>query len=521
MNRRNIKSTRLHRRTLLRGLGGAAISLPLLDCMLDGNGTALAQSAGALPMRYAIVFAGQALGGDDFAKNQQRINGQSLTEAGHHIVPAEVGADYTITTPLRPLRDLRSDFSLVSGLRIPYSTSSVEPADVPAGGAFRDFHGGGSSPLLSGVRSQSSTFSARGITSDQVVANLNQGKTALPSLVLRAQPSFYLSGYSFSGRHRMSYRGAGDPIEAQDSPRTAFQTVFGNFTPNDSADRARFDWIQRSRRSVLDLITQKRQRLLGELGAADRVRLGRHFDEIRVLEQRIAQLPPSAAGSCRRPSDPAADPAVGGDNAGAGSDTIATSTGYSGEHERSHLLLDLIHMAFVCDLTRAATLQITAFQSHMNVYPVTGNLDSPVPLTRPIRADLHEVGHNGDADYRGQLAVSLCLQWHIGHYAYLLDKLKASPEGAGSVLDNCAIVFMPEAGHGRHLNTPSDTVPKTHSVEEMVLLVAGRAGGLKPGRHIAAQGAHPAQGLLSCMRAVGVAGDTFGEVSGTIPELFG
>ncbi|HKU45234.1 MAG TPA: DUF1552 domain-containing protein, partial [Polyangiales bacterium] len=247
---------------------------------------------------------------------------------------------------------------------------------------------------------------------------------------------------------------------------------------------------------------------------------GQHFDEIRALELRIADLPQTAAGTCQKPNMPGADPAVGGDNAGAGSDAIATNTGYSQEHERSRLLLDLIHMAFVCDLTRAATLQITAFQSHMNVYPITGNLDSPIALTRPIRADLHEVGHNGDAENRGQLAVSLCLQWHLGHYAYLLDKLRASPEGSSNVLDNSVIVFMPEAGHGRHLNTPSDTAPKTHSVEEMVLLVAGRAGGLRPGRHIPTQGAHPASVLISCMRAAGASGDSFGEVSGHLPELF-
>ena len=183
-------------------------------------------------------------------------------------------------------------------------------------------------------------------------------------------------------------------------------------------------------------------------------------------------------------------------------------------------MADLIHMAFVCDLTRAATLQITAFQSHMNVYPVTGMLDSPVPLDRPLRADLHEVGHNGDAENRGQLPVSLCLQWHIGHYAYLLDKLANTPEGAGTVLDNSVVIFMPEAGHGRHLNTPSDTVPKTHSVEEMVLLVGGRAGGLGPGRHIPTDGAHPAQCLVSCMQAAGFTGDALGEVQGNLPELF-
>jgi hypothetical protein len=515
-----MKKTKLHRRVLLRGLGGAAIGLPLLDCMLNDHGTAFAQSASPLPQRYAIVFAGQALGGDDYAKDQQRINGQNLTQAGHHITPAQVGAGYQITTPLRPLAAMQNDFTVVSGMRIPYSTTSADAADVPAGGAYRDFHGGGSSPLLSGVRSQTSAFSARGITSDQAVAALNQGNTPVASLVLRAQPSFYLSGYSFSGRQRISYRGANDPIEAQDSPHTAFQSLFGNFMPMGSADQAQFDWNQRARRSILDVITAKRQRLLAAVGSADRERLGRHFDEIRALELRIAGMPQSAAEACQRVNDPGADPAVGGDNSGAGSDTLATNTGYSGEHERTRVMLDLIHMAFVCDLTRAATMQITAFQSHMNVYAISSHFDSPVPLSRPLRADLHEVGHNGDAEFRGQLPVSLCLQWHIGHYAYLLDKLKQSREGAGSVLDNSAIVFMPEAGHGRHLNTPSDTTPKTHSVEEMVLLVGGRAGGLRSGLHVPTAGAHPAQCLLSCMRAVGSAANSFGEVQGALTELF-
>jgi hypothetical protein len=374
------------------------------------------------------------------------------------------------------------------------------------------------------MRSQEANFTSRGITSDQVIANLNTGQTLVDSLVLRAQPSFYLSGYSFAGRHRISYRGDGDPIEAQDSPQTAYQSIFGSFMPtgDDAAAQARHDFALRARRSVLDLITQKRERVLGMVGAADRIRLERHFDEIRDLEMRISQLPPVASGQCARPADPGVDPAVGGDNAGAGSDSIATNTGYSGEHERTRVMADLIHMAFVCDLTRAATLQITAFQSHMNVYPVTGPgmIDSPIPLDRAFRADLHEVGHNGDAEFRGQLPVSLCLQWHIGHYAYLLDKLKTTPEGAGTVLDNSVVIFMPEAGHGRHLNTPTDTVPKTHSVEEMVLLVGGRAGGLMPGRHIATSGAHPGNCLISCMQAAGMSGDTFGEVTGNLPELF-
>lgn len=511
--------TRIDRRTLLRGIGGAAIGLPLLECMLDGNGTALAQGAGALPSRYGIVFAGQALGGDNYGHQNSRINGQNVQQDGDYIVPSQSGAGYALTTPLRPLAALQDDYSVVSGMRIPYNVNSTEGADVPAGGAYRDFHGGGASPLLSGTRSTSSTFAARSASSDQIIAQMHAGQTQLPSVVLRAQPSFYLSGYSFSGRHRISYRGDSDPVEAQDSPRIAFDSIFGNFTPAGEEDRARFEFERRARRSVLDLILGKEKRIIGAVGRADQLRLQRHFDEIRDLERRIDAMSPTG-GQCQVPMDPGNDPAVGGDNAGSGSGDLATNTGYSDEHGRARVMADLIHMAFVCDLTRSATLQVTAFQSHMNVHPVTGDLDSPIPLDRPIRADLHEVGHNGDTEMRGQLAVSLCLQWHVGHYAYLMQKLRDTPEGDGNMLDRSAMVFMPEAGHGGHLNTPEDTEPKTHSVEDMVLLVGGRAGGLQPGRHIATAGAHPAQCLVSCMQAVGYQGDSLGEVNGNVPELF-
>ena len=79
---------------------------------------------------------------------------------------------------------------------------------------------------------------------------------------------------------------------------------------------------------------------------------------------------------------------------------------------------------------------------------------------------------------------------------------------------------MPEAGHGTQLND-STSVNQTHSVEKMVLLVAGRAGGLNPGRHVATENAHPGQVLVSAMQAVGYEGDTLGEVTGNLPELFG
>jgi hypothetical protein len=171
-------------------------------------------------------------------------------------------------------------------------------------------------------------------------------------------------------------------------------------------------------------------------------------------------------------------------------------------------------MAFVCDLTRAATLQITTFQSHMNVLPVTE------ALGMPIRADLHEAGHNGDENNRGQLAVSTCLKWHVGIYAHLVQKLKDTMEAGSPVLNNTVALFVPEGGHGVQLNDGA-SLWQTHSVEDMVMLVAGRAGGLKPGRHIATGGAHPGNCLVSAMQAAGVQGDTLGEVKGNVSGLFG
>ena len=504
----------LPRRTLLRGLGGVAVGLPVLECMLNSTGEALAQ-AGALPKRYAIVFAGQSIGGDGWEEDRYMVAGERKQETGHFIADTAPGAGYACTTPLKPLEalDLMGDFSMVSNLKIPWNTMSVEPGDVPAGGAFRDFHGGGSGPLLCGTRSTSASFKAASITSDQIVAGLNQ--TTLDSLVLRAQPNWYLSGSSFSGRQYISYAEGGKAIEAQVSPGIVYHSLFDSFTPVDTGEQAAHDFELRARRSVLSLITDKRQRILGKLGATDRQRLERHFDEIRDLEMRIAAMPPSGGAQCAKPPEPGDDLPLGEDNAGSGSDTIGTNTGYSGEHERARLLADLIHMAFVCDITRVATLQVTVFQSHMNVFQVSTDFGVP------IRADLHECGHNGDATTRGQYPVSMCLGWHISHYAYLMDKLKKTPEGAGTVLDNSVLVFMPEAGHGIQLNDSTANF-QTHSVDRMVLLVGGRAGGLAPGRHIVApESTHPGNVLISAMQAAGYTQDTFGEVSGKFDGVFG
>jgi Protein of unknown function (DUF1552) len=488
-------SFKLNRRAVLKGTCGVAVALPALEVMLNSSGTALAQGT-PLPKRYLVFFDGQSLGGD----------GDPLRD---DYVPVTVGPNYDLKSALAPLGpdNIKNEVSVVSGLNIPTANGGA----VPAGGRRDDFHVSSLSPLLSGVKSGAGT-AAMGPTSDQLVADAIAGTTPFKSLVYRVQVGWYLSVAEPAGRDAISYKaGAGGKplvIQPQVSPKAAFDALFGNFTPpmNDTEAKKR-DFDLRARQSVLDLVRGSCEKLIPRLGAADKVRMQQHMDEIRDLEKRIAALPPPAAGACQKPTTPGADPAAGGNQP---ADTVSGSgfdinTGYSGEEERARAFCDLIHMAYACDLSRSGSLQMTMFQSHMNMYALTG-----------ARCDLHEIGHGGDPVQKGTLGVSKAIAWHVKHFAYLVGKFRDTAEGQGKLLDNSVMVFLNEGGHG--LDTSSAKINSSHSTENMACLIAGRAGGLKPGKHVAATGKHPANVLITAMNAVGVPGN-LGEVSGNIPEL--
>jgi hypothetical protein len=488
---------RFSRRAMLRGAGGAAITLPALDIMFDRRGISRAQTM-TPPKRYIVCFGGQSLGGD----------GDPLH---NDYVPNTVGRNYDLKSALAPLAPVQGEVSVVSGLSIPTANGGT----VPAGGRRDDFHVSSLSPLLSGVRSPTNTSSA-GATSDQLVADAIAGTTAFKALAYRIQAEWYLSVSAPYGRDIISYKknpSGGAPLAVAPvvSPKAAFDALFSNFTPpNDAAAAARQDFLLRSRKSVLDLVGGRLQKLAAntQLGRADQQRLERHGDEIRNLERQISAMPPPMTATCRKVSDPGVDPAIGGAQGvdAAGNNTYGANLGYSGEEERARIFCDLVHMAVTCDLTRVVSFMFTMFQSHMNMFPLTGQ-----------KADLHEVGHNGDPNSKGTLAVSKAIAWHMKHFAYLVGKLRDTTEGPGSLLDNTVLVFLHEGGHG--LDTATGAVNSTHSTENMACLIAGRAGGLKPGQHVVATGKHPANVLITAMNAAGVPGGTLGDVTGNIPAL--
>ncbi len=159
-------------------------------------------------------------------------------------------------------------------------------------------------------------------------------------------------------------------------------------------------------------------------------------------------------------------------------------------------------MAFACDQSRVPNVQLTMWKCNMNMYQIAG-----------WKSDMHELTHGA-----GPLeSVSDSVAWHVKQLARLTKKLKDKQEVDGSsVLDHSALVLTFEGGHGYD---PEGNDYGPHSTENMTVLIAGRAGGLKAGQHIVAKDMHPANVLVSAMNAVGVDGG-LGEVSGTIPGLF-
>ncbi len=477
--------SRLPRRLFLRGAGGMALALPVLDILLDDHGQAFAAGGGGLCTRYLLTFGGFSLAAD---------NGT------YEYKPDIVGPGYdlkTATAALGDYGDIRDQVTIVSGLRIP--NQKVDGGAIQPGGASGvHWH---TNPLLTGNRQAGGVMDATvtGPSTDQLVADVLGHQTLFRSLNYRAQAATYVVDGTFDNRDTLAFDHGGQPMAPTVSPRLAYETLFTGFDPSEAAKAA-----LRTRKSVLDLVERRTSGLLDTLGAADRQRLDLHYTQIRELEMRLDQSDGTLSGeACEIPPHPGDDPPVADGFSGptCSGGQYVEDAGYSDEDSRCRLLSDLIHMAFACDLTRVATLMVSMLQSMMNAKPLGGT-------TFDIHASHHMSGPG---------AAEPVAAWHVDQFAYLVSKLASTPEGAGSLLDNCAAVFMVEGGNGAYESQSG----LSHSLDEMVYMVAGGAGGLRRGEHIVAPaGTHPVQLLISAMNAVGVDVDAVGEVAGSLPDVF-
>ena len=476
---------RVSRRLFLRGASGVAVALPVLDIMLNEHGDAYAAGGTGLCKRFLLTFGGFSLASD---------NGT------YEYKPDALGPDYDLkmsTAPLGDYGDVRDEVTIVSGLRIP--NQKVDGGSILAGGAAGvHWHG---NPLLTGNRQigAQTNSTVTGPSTDQLVADAIGGETLFRNLNYRVQAASYNTSGDFTNRDTLAFDTTGQPMTPTVSPRLAYETLFTGFDPSDQAQLE-----LRTRQSVLDLVERRTGGLLDTLGAKDRQRLELHYDQIRELENRLTEADSELGnGACELPMHPGDDPPIADGFSGAtcSGGQYVPDAGYSMELERGRLLADLMHMAFACDLTRVGTLMYSMFQSMMNARQLGGE-----------NWDCHASHHMASP-----AAVVPIAAWHVDQFAYLVAKLRDTPEGAGSLLDNCAVVFMIEGGNGAYEAASGFS----HSLDEMVYMVAGGAGGLRRGEHIAApSGTHPMQLLISAMNAVDVDLDTVGEVSGAMSEIF-
>ncbi len=465
---------RLHRRTVLRGAAGVAVALPWLEIMETPRS---ARAAGAAVKRFFVGFCGVSIAGD----SDKDVKG---------FVPAMTGPGYDLSKSLLNLGTTGAQpyVSVVSGLRIP-------PAGEPGG--HSGFHGAMMSGVFSGTHNKTigkgdGDQSVMGSSSDQVVADAFKVK----SLSLKVQAAGYgMYGHSHDS---MVYRMESGAAEAKKigqttSPKSAYAGLFAGFVPPTGAGQmpaVEDDFPYRRRKNIVDFARESGKRLRTRLGAIDKARLDQHLTQIDELGKSITKMPTKfvASASCVKPDPYDSDPPPGAN--------------YGGEEIRAKLMVDLMYLAFACDQYRVGTIMFTEGQSFMAMKELTTQ-----------GSNLHQLSHFGGS-------VSTGINWHMKHFGTLVKRLADTPDNGGQLIDNCAMAFLFEGGHEPKMGMPGKF--ETHSGENMACLVAGKAGGLKAGHHIAATGSpHVAKVLISVMNAAGVPTEKLGDISGELPGLRG
>ncbi len=316
-----------------------------------------------------------------------------------------------------------------------------------------------------------------GTTVDQIAAKQIGGQTLLPSLELSMDLLQTVgqcdNGYACVYQNNLSWSSPTTPLPAEAHPRIVFERLFGE--GGNAADRRA---ALRKRGSLLDWVRDDITRLQNTLGPEDRTRVGQYLDTIREVERRIHKAESETADSAL----PDLDRPVG------------VPASYA-EHAR--LMFDLQVLALQGDVTRVITFQL-ARETSNRTYPEIGVSDPHHPLTH----------HGNDPEKVARMAKINA--FHVSLFAYFLEKLKATPEGNGTLLDHALYLYGSGMGN-----------PNIHDHVNLPILVAGGAAGRHKGaRHIKYAEPTPLANLhLTLLERVGVRMDAFADSKGKVDEL--
>jgi hypothetical protein len=428
---------------------------------LRGLGTCM-----ALPLLDAMIPAGTAMA-QTAAAPRTRLGFIYFPHGAvmQQWTPPTAGRDFTLPQILEPFAPFKGQMTVVSNLRNKaaegYGVHTVNPGtwlSCMNPGRTREGDPNG------------------GLTADQIVARAIGHETPFPSLEMCVEiPSSSGSCHADYGcgfRTTVAFRGMTQPLPMEHNPRKLFYRLFGE---GDTAEEREAIRVQTA--SLLDLIADSASSLRGKLASPDKARLEQYLDSVRDIETQVQKLAEQSASGFDLPDAPAAAPAS----------------------FESHikLMFDLLALAYEADLTRVATFMIAAELSMMT-YNQIGISESFHPLSH----------HQNNPEKLVRLAN---LQtYHSKIFAGFLEKMAATSDGDGSLLDHSILLYGSNMSDGNR-----------HNANPLPTAVFGRANGrIRGGQHILEAPDTPlANLLLTLLERGGVPLEFLGNSTGDIASV--
>ena len=345
--------------------------------------------------------------------------------------------------------------------------------------AYPGTHATSNSAYLSCAKAKltESTDYYLGTTVDQIAAKEIGQATQLPSLELGMDLLEIVGqcddGFACVYQNNLSWSSPTTPLPYEAHPRKVFERLFGE--GGSAAERTK---TLQKKASMLDRVKSDISRLQRELGSSDRIKVDQYLDSVREVERRI-QI--AETGVAENPAPDFERP-------------VGVPAAYE---DHAKLMFDLQVLALQADITRVITFQL-ARETSTRSYNEIGISEPHHPLTH----------HGNDPVKIGKMAK--INEYHVSLFAYLLEKLKATPDGDGSLLDHS--MYMYGSGMGN---------PNAHDHTNLPILVAGGGGGkLKGGRHVRYAEPTPLANLhLTLLEKAGVRMDSFADSQGKVEEL--
>jgi hypothetical protein len=377
-------------------------------------------------------------------------------------LPKGEGAAFELSPILEPLAPFREQMLVLSGLKANWNY----------------IHAGASGSFLTGtVRGGRNEIEIiADVSVDQMLARHFAGETQVASLELSmdapANAGACTGILSCVYTHTLSWRSPTQPLPMEWNPRAVFERLFGD---SGSTNRAAREARLRQHKSILDSVTEKLASLKSELGPQDQTKVDQYADAVRDVERRIEKAEQQSGLELPALEQPQGAPPVFEDHLA--------------------LMLDLQLLAFQSDLTRVISFMLGKEQS-ARPYPQIGVPEAHHPLSH----------HNDVPELIAQM--SKINRYHTQLFSKYLERLRATPDGDGSLLDHTTILY----GSGISNST-------RHSGDNLPLLVmGGGAGTLKGGRHLTYSGKPTMANLLvTLMDKMNVPVERVGGSTGKLP----